>query len=132
MWDLSHQEKEHAEIWYEYLGEIGNTTENLSAAIAGESYEAEAMYPEYARIADEEGFEDIAEKFRLVGKIEANHKDILKNILDEINDNTLYEGAPDEALWFCTNCGYVHEGTAAPSVCPVCSYPRGYFIRYEK
>ncbi len=132
MWNLSHQEKEHAELWYDYLGEVGDTRANLESAIAGSTYEAESMYPEFARIADEEGFEDIAEKFRLVGEIETNHKDILKNMLTEINDNTLYAGAPEDTLWFCTNCGYIARGSAAPAVCPVCSYPRGYYIRYER
>ena len=130
LWDLSHQEKEHSEIWYDYLGKIGNTTQNLQAAIAAETYEAESMYGEFARVAEEEGFSDIAEKFRMVGSIENNHKDILKNILNEMRDGTLYGGGDDNTVWFCTNCGYAVKGKEAPAVCPVCSYGRGYFIRY--
>ncbi len=131
MWNLSHQEKEHAEIWYDYLGDIGDTEENIESAIAKEGYEADAQYYEFANVAEEEGFDEIAEKFRLVAQIENNHRDILKNTLTELRDGTLYGKAPENAKWFCTNCGYVHEGSNAPERCPVCSYPRGYFFRYD-
>ncbi len=130
MWDLSHQEKEHAEIFADYLGKIGDTQQNLDSAISEESYAADSMYPEFARIADEEGFHEIAEKFRLIGGIENNHKDILKNILTDIRDNTLYGGMESDTEWFCTNCGYVAQGSDAPDICPVCSYGKGYFIVY--
>lgn len=132
LWDLSHQEKEHAEIWYELLGKIKSTESNLETAIAQEGYEAESMYDEFARVAQEEGFDDIAEKFRMVGTIENNHRDILKNILTELRDGTLYAGAPENASWFCTNCGYIAQGSDAPEYCPVCGYPAGYFIRYDR
>lgn len=131
LWNLSHQEKEHSEIWYDYLGQIGTTDENLEAAIATEAYEADSLYPEFARVAEEEGFDEIAEKFRLVGQIENNHKDILKNILTDLRDGTLYGGGPDDARWFCTNCGFVATGPDAPERCPVCSYGRGYFLRFD-
>ena len=131
LWNLSHQEKEHSEIWYDYLGKIGTTQQNLEAAMASEAYEADSLYPEFARVAEEEGFDDIAEKFRLVAGIENNHRDILKNILTELKDGTLYGGAPENAEWFCTNCGFVAKGSDAPEQCPVCSYSRGYFIRYD-
>jgi rubrerythrin len=131
MWNLSHQEKEHAEIWYDYLGMVGNTEENLESAIAKEGYEADAMYNEFANVAEEEGFDNIAQKFRLVAQIENNHRDILKNTLTELRDGTLYGKAPENAKWFCTNCGYIHEGPDAPERCPVCSYPKGYFFRYD-
>ncbi len=131
LWDLSHQEKEHAEIWYDLLGQIKGTESNIEEAIAGESYETDSLYPEFARVAEEEGFDEIAEKFRMVGKIENNHKDILKNILTELRDGTLYAGAPENAQWFCTNCGNISQGSAAPENCPVCGYPVGYFIRYD-
>ncbi len=132
LWDLSHQEKEHSEIWYDYLGEIGSTEKNLQAAIAAEGYEADSMYEEFARVAQEEGFDDIAEKFRMMAGIEGNHRDILKNMLTELKENTLYANAPENARWFCTDCGYIAEGSSAPEYCPVCGYPRGYFIRYDK
>lgn len=130
LWDLAHQEKEHSEIWYDYLGKIGTTTQNLEQAIASETYEADSMYREYARVAEEEGFNDIAVKFRMVGDIESNHRDILKNILNDMREGTLYGGGDDNTVWFCTNCGYAVKATEAPDVCPVCSYNRGYFIRY--
>ena len=131
LWSLSHQEKEHAEIWLDYLSQIGTTKENLSQAIAKEGYEADGMYKEFADVAEEEGFDEIAAKFRMVASVENNHRDILKNILTELSDGTLYGKAPDNAKWFCTNCGYVHEGSNAPERCPLCSYPKGYFIRYD-
>lgn len=131
LWDLAHQEREHAEIWYDYLDKIGDTEQNLQAAITGETYESQSMYPEFAKVAEEEGFDEIAQKFRMVGTIEANHRDILKNTLSELKDGTLYGKAPENARWFCTNCGYIHEGSDAPERCPVCSYGRGYFIRYD-
>lgn len=131
LWNLSHQEKEHSELWYDYLGKIGDTRQNLEEAIATEGYEAESMYNEFANVADEEGFSEIAEKFRMVAAIENNHRDILKNTLTELRDGTLYGGAPDNAEWFCTNCGYVVTGPDAPDICPVCGYPKGYFLRYD-
>lgn len=132
LWDLSHQEKEHAELFYNILGAIKNTESNIESAMSQESYESESMYPEFARVAQEEGFDEIAEKFRMVGEIENNHKDILKNILTDLRDGTLYGGAPENAKWFCTNCGYIAEGSSAPEVCPVCGYSKGYFIRYDR
>lgn len=131
LWDLAHQEREHAEIWYDYLGKVGTTAQNLDAAMTSERYESESMYPEFARVAQEEGFDEIAEKFRLVGGIEAGHSDILKNMATELADGTLYGKGPANARWFCTNCGYIHEGTDAPERCPVCAYGKGYFLRYD-
>lgn len=131
LWDIAHQEREHAEIFYDYLDKIGTTKENLATAIGAETYEAESMYPEFARIAQEEGFDEIARKFGMIGTIEKNHKDILKNTLTELSDGTLYGKAPDNARWFCTNCGYIAEGPDAPNRCPVCSYGKGYFLRYD-
>ena len=129
--DLAHQEKEHAALWYDSLGELGDSRTNLAAAITGESYDTDALYPEYARIAENEGFDEIAEKFRLVGGIAAGHRDILRKLLTGLEEDTLYAGAPEDTQWFCTNCGYVSSGSAAPERCPVCSYPRGYFLRYD-
>ena len=131
LWDLSHQEKEHAEIFYDLLGAVKNTESNIESAIAQEGYEADSLYGEFARVAQEEGFDEIAEKFRMIGEIENNHKDILKNILTDLRDGTLYDGAPENAKWFCTNCGYISEGSSAPEFCPVCGYPVGYFLRYD-
>lgn len=131
LWDLAHQEREHAEIWYDYLGKVGTTAQNLDAAMTSERYESESMYPEFARVAQEEGFDEIAEKFRLVGGIEAGHSDILKNTATELADGTLYGKGPENARWFCTNCGYIHEGSDAPERCPVCAYGKGYFLRYD-
>ncbi len=127
--NLSHQEKEHAEIWMNYLGEIGTTQKNLENAIFAENYEADSMYPEFQRIAQEEGFDEIANKFRMVGEIEAHHRDLLKNVLNEYNEGTLYAGGNDDTMWQCTNCGYIVSGPEAPERCPVCYYIRGYFQR---
>lgn len=132
LWDLSHQEREHSDIWYRLLGKTGTLEENLESAVAAETYAGDALYNEFARVAEEEGFDDIAETFRRVGKIEHNHRDIVKDLLTGLRDDTLYAGAPETARWFCTNCGYVAEGGAAPDHCPVCHYGKGYFFRYDE
>lgn len=121
-------EKEHAEMWYKYLNDIGTTAENLLTAAAGENYEWTDMYEKFAKEAEAEGFPEIAAKFRGVGKIEKDHEARFLDIAKQLKENTLYAGET-EVVWKCTNCGYRFVGKNAPKVCPVCAHAREYFIR---
>lgn len=126
--DIAGNETEHAELWMRYLGEIGDNAMNLDAQIAAEEYENGVMYPEFANIAADEGFSEIAEKLRFAANAEAGHTRLLTEYLRAMQDGTLYE---DDAQWLCTNCGYIHTGNQAPDRCPLCSYPRGYYVRED-
>ncbi|MBR5307248.1 MAG: rubrerythrin family protein [Clostridia bacterium] len=126
--DFAENELQHAELWMRYLGEVGDDVQNIEAILASEEYEAESMYPEYASTARDEGFSEIAEKFDYTASTEQNHLRILSDYLEKLRDGTLYT-SEEEAGWLCTNCGYVHEGTQAPERCPLCGYPRGYFVK---
>ena len=123
-WDeIAGQEKEHAELWLEYLDEIGDTRDNLELAAAGEEYEYESMYPEFARIAREEGFPEIAEKFERVGQIEQDHMAQYEKHSEDMIKDRIYEGSA-ETDWKCTNCGYRTKGNCPPERCPVCCYDK--------
>ena len=121
-------EKEHAKIWFKYLngGEIPTTTENLKAAAEGENYEWTDMYEEFAKTAEEEGFTEIAEKFRQVGEIEKHHEERYRKLLKNIEDEVVFSKDGDK-IWICRNCGHIVIGSSAPDVCPVCNHPKSYF-----
>ena len=121
-------EKEHAKLWFKYLhgGEIPTTEENLLAAAEGENYEWTDMYEEFARIATEEGFREIAAKFRMVGAIEKNHEERYRKLLKNVKEGVVFIG-DDLAVWKCRNCGHIVIGKAAPKICPVCNHPQSYF-----
>lgn len=121
-------EKEHAKIWFKLLegGEIKNTEENLEAAANGENYEWTDMYPRMAKEAEEEGFTEIAEKFRQVGEIEKHHEERYKKLLKNIKDKVVFSKDGD-SVWVCRNCGHVVIGKYAPDVCPVCGHPQSFF-----
>ena len=119
-------EKEHAKIWLKELGGIGTTTENLKAAADGENYEWTDMYEEFAKVAREEGFERIACLFDAVGKIEKEHEERYRKLLQNIEDGKVFE-VGEVKIWKCRNCGHIVVGTAAPEVCPVCNHPKAYF-----
>ena len=124
-------EKEHAKMWFKALGELGNTAENLAAAAAGENYEWTDMYDEFARVADEEGFSELADKFRGVAKIEKAHEERYRALLSNIEMQKVFEKS-EETMWECRNCGHLVIGKKAPDVCPVCSHPQSYFeVRKE-
>ena len=124
-------EKEHAKMWFKALGELGTTAENLAAAAAGENYEWTDMYDEFARTADEEGFSDIAAKFRGVAKIEKAHEERYRALLSNIEMQKVFEKS-EETMWECRNCGHLVIGKKAPEVCPVCAHPQSYFeVRKE-
>jgi rubrerythrin len=121
-------EKEHAELWYKWLYDIGDTYDNLIMAAAGEKYEWSDMYERFAKDAESEGFLDIAAQFRGVGEIEKEHEARYLDYAKRLKSGALYKDAK-EVLWKCTNCGHHLIAKTAPIVCPVCNHPMGYFIR---
>ena len=124
-------EKEHAKLWFKYLDGIGNTAQNLKAAAEGENYEWTDMYDTFAKDAEEEGFKELAEKFRAVGRIEKTHEERYRTLLNNVEMNAVFEKA-GERMWECRNCGHIVVGKAAPEICPVCNHPRSYFeVREE-
>ncbi len=119
-------EKEHAEIWFKELQGIGNTAENLAAAADGENYEWTDMYAGFAKTAEEEGFPELAEKFRGVAEIEKHHEERYRALLRNVETKTVFEKS-EIKVWECRNCGHIVVGTRAPEVCPVCNHPQSYF-----
>ena len=119
-------EKEHAKMWFKELGGIGDTPANLEAAAEGENYEWTDMYDGFAKTADEEGFHELAEKFRMVGQIEKHHEERYRALLKNIETAQVFEKS-EVKVWECRNCGHIVVGTKAPDVCPVCAHPQSYF-----
>ena len=117
-------------MWYKELngGSIPSTLENLETAANGENYEWTDMYSEFAKIAREEGFEDIAKKFEGVAKIEREHENRYRKLIENINNELVFSNDGD-TIWVCRNCGHVVIGPKAPEVCPVCNHPQSYFER---
>ena len=126
--ETADNEKEHAKLWFKYLegGEIKSTAENLEAAAGGENYEWTELYPSFAKIAEEEGFLEIAAKFRMVAEIEKHHEERYKKLLNNVKEGVVFVGT-DLAVWKCRNCGHIVVGKYAPEVCPVCKHPKAYF-----
>jgi len=124
-------EKEHAKMWIKELGEIKTTAENLEAAAAGENYEWTDMYENFAKVAESEGFAQIAFKFRAVGQIEKAHEERFRSLLKNVEMQKVFEKS-EETMWECRNCGHLVIGKKAPLVCPVCAHPQSYFeVRKE-
>ena len=119
-------EKEHAKMWFKELQGIGSTADNLLSAAEGENYEWTDMYDRMAKEAEEEGFHEIAEKFRGVCAIEKHHEERYRKLLQNIEDALVFSREGD-AIWVCRNCGHVVVGKQAPKVCPVCAHPQSYF-----
>jgi len=119
-------EKEHAKIWFKELGLLGDTAGNLQAAAAGENSEWTGMYPEFAKIAKEEGFVRIAALFEMVAGIEKHHEERYLKLLQNINEGKVFAKG-GQVQWICRNCGHLHTGDAAPEMCPVCAHPQAYF-----
>lgn len=137
--ETANQEKEHAKRLFKFLeggeleitaafpaGKIGNTLENLLAAAEGENYEWTKMYPEFAKVAREEGFEVIAKVFEAIAVAEKQHEKRYKEIAENLRNGTVFKKG-DVVIWRCLNCGYLHEGKEAPEACPACAHPRAYF-----
>lgn len=128
--ETANNEKEHAKIWFKLLhnNEVPSTIQNLEDAARGENYEWTDMYDSFAKTASEEGFNDIARLFEMVGKIEKAHEARYKALLESIKNGKVFN-ADNEIFWICSNCGHIHYGNNAPSVCPVCAHPQAYFER---
>jgi rubrerythrin len=137
--ETANQEKEHAKRFFKFLegrmleitatypaGKIGTTAENLKAAAAGENEEWTELYPEFAKIAKEEGFNEIAAAFTFIAKVEAEHEKRYLKLLKNIEDGTVFK-KDGKVFWKCRNCGYVHEGDTPPEKCPACLHPKAYF-----
>ena len=137
--ETAEQEKEHAKRFFKFLeggmveitasypaGIIGTTIENLTEAANGENEEWDILYPEFAKIAQEEGFPQIATAFKMIAKVEAEHEKRYRKLLANITDGTVFK-KEEKIEWQCRNCGYVHEGTDAPQTCPACLHPQAYF-----
>lgn len=137
--ETAENEKEHAKRLFKFLeggeveitasfpaGVIGNTEENLRAAAAGENHEHTKMYPEFARIAEEEGFSEIAAVFRAIAVAEKQHEKRFLALLKNIEKGIVFK-REKVVRWKCRNCGYIHEDTEAPEKCPACAHPRAYF-----
>ncbi len=124
-------EKEHAKLWFKALGELGNTAQNLLAAAEGENYEWTDMYDTFAKEADEEGFHELAEKFRSVALIEKSHEERYRALLSNVEMQKVFEKS-EEIMWECRNCGHLVIGKKAPEICPVCAHPQAHFeVRAE-
>ena len=119
-------EKEHAKMWFKELGGIGSTAENLEAAADGENFEWTDMYEGFAKTADEEGFHELAEKFRGVAAIEKHHEERYRALLSNVETKQVFEKS-EVKVWECRNCGHIIVGTKAPEVCLVCAHPQSYF-----
>ena len=121
-------EKEHAKLWFKYLhgGDVPTTVDNLKDAAAGENFEWTNMYDRMAKEAEEEGFKEIAAKFRLVGEIERHHEERYRKLLENIEGGLVFSRDGDR-IWKCRNCGHIVIAKKAPEVCPVCNHPLSYF-----
>jgi rubrerythrin len=126
--ETADNEKEHAKIWFKILngGAVPATLENLKAAAAGENDEWTRMYPEFAKVAKEEGFEKIACLFEEVAKIEKAHEERYLALEEKVKAQTVFKRA-EVVVWQCANCGHLHVGETAPDMCPVCDHPKSYF-----
>jgi rubrerythrin len=124
--ETADNEKEHAKLELRCLGEIGDTLANLKAAAGGENYEHTSMYPEFARVAREEGFTAIAEMFEKIATVEKHHEERYLELLALVEKGQVFK-RESPRQWRCRNCGYVHEGPEAPDVCPTCNHPQSYF-----
>ena len=124
-------EKEHAKMWFKALGELGDTAKNLAAAADGENYEWTDMYDTFAKEAEEEGFTELAAKFRGVALIEKSHEERYRALLSNVQMKQVFEKA-EMTMWECRNCGHLVMGRQAPEVCPVCAHKQSYFeVRAE-
>ena len=127
----ANNEKEHAKLWFKELDGIADTKANLQAAAEGENYEWTDMYPGFAKTADEEGFHELAARFRAVAEVEKHHEERYRALLHNVETAQVFERS-EVKVWECRNCGHLVIGTTAPEVCPVCAHPQSYFeVRAE-
>ncbi len=124
--ETAENEKEHAKLWFKELNGIGDTAHNLAAAADGENYEWTDMYEGFAKTAEEEGFTELAARFRGVAAIEKRHEERYRALLKNVETAAVFEKS-EVKVWECRNCGHIVVGTKAPEVCPVCAHPKAYF-----
>jgi rubrerythrin len=137
--ETSANEKEHAELFFKHLrggmveikasypaGIIASTADNLKAAAAGEKLEWGTLYPSFGEVAEQEGFNDVATTFRMVGEVEAYHERRYNKLLESVQTGKVFK-KDSPIMWKCRNCGFVFEGPVAPDKCPVCAHPKAYF-----
>jgi rubrerythrin len=137
--ETAEQEREHAKRFFKFLeggmveitatypaGIVGNTKDNLKAAADGENEEWSELYPEFARIAEEEGFKEVAVAFKMIAKVEAFHEERYRTLYDNLVAGKVFE-RDGKVTWMCRNCGFIHEGTKAPKTCPACLHSQAYF-----
>ncbi|MBQ8532779.1 MAG: rubrerythrin family protein [Clostridia bacterium] len=129
--DTANNEKEHAKMWFKALGGLGDTAQNLLSAAEGENYEWTDMYAQFAKEAEEEGFLELANKFKMVAAIEKTHEERYRALLNNVEMQQVFEKA-EMTMWECRNCGHLVMGKKAPQVCPVCAHPQSFFeVRKE-
>lgn len=126
--ETANNEKEHAELWFKEMYDISDPSANLQAAANGEHYEWSDMYEYMAKDAEEEGFKELAAKFRLVGGVEKHHEQRYLELKKRYDDGTTFVGDAPQG-WICLNCGHIHFADKAPEVCPTCNHPKAYFAR---
>ena len=124
-------EKEHAKLWFKELNGIGDTAQNLGAAAEGENYEWTDMYAGFAKTAEEEGFPELAIKFRMVAEIEKRHEERYRALLKNVELAEVFAKS-EVKVWECRNCGHIIVGTKAPELCPTCAHPQSYFEIHEE
>jgi len=142
--ETANQEKEHAKRLFKFLeggeaeiqasfpaGVIGSTLENLKAAAAGENYEHTTMYPEFAKVAREEGFDEIAAVMEAIAVAEKGHEERYKKLIKNMEEGKVFK-RDEEVVWRCRNCGYLHKGKEAPERCPACAHPKAFFEVYQE
>ena len=129
--ETADNEKEHAKLWFKELNGIGDTAQNLAAAAEGEKYEWTDMYDGFAKTAEEEGFPELAAKFRGVAAIEKRHEERYRALLKNVETAAVFERS-EVKVWECRNCGHIVVGTKAPAICPVCAHPQSYFELHKE
>ena len=129
--ETADNEKEHAKIWFKQLSGISNTMDNLKDAAAGENYEWTEMYKNFAEVAREEGFDEIADLFEKTATVEAHHEERYLKLLANLENDIVFKRG-DKTLWICRNCGYIYEGEEAPNICPLCVHPKAHFQVYSE
>ena len=124
--ETADNEKEHAKLWFKFLGELRDTPANLLHAAEGEHYEWTEMYKGFSDVAKEEGFNTIAKHFHEVAEVEEQHEKRYRKLIENIQNGTVFH-RDTPVKWRCRNCGYIHEGTDAPDLCPACAHPKAYY-----
>lgn len=130
--ETSENEKEHAEIWFRYLGGMKDSSGNLADSVDGEHYEWTSMYADFAKEAREEGFDYLAGLFERVASIEKMHEERYATLKERLDNGTTFSSCDSQTKWICINCGYIITGSEPPQICPTCQHDKGWFKRYQE